>query len=471
MPPWKYTAENNRIARARFAKESRNPARDIARKAKMAKSIDDYDPRRNDWKGVDTPGSKKPRKASRKRRSAPKEKPFSAAEAWRAHVLATHKQMGGSLKDAMRAASKTWIKKGNDPFTNFMAASDGGVPAPVSVPLPVVSAKPAVDTSYVKELNDLEAIYAPKPLDTSYVSELNDLEAMYPAPKPVISVPLPPVQATSAPAAESPPQSLFSAVTSFFSPKPKQVAISKEVLYNIMIGEVENQLGEQAIMQYLTNGDMTFDEERSEVIDSDGFIKFHQTINNSGFTDIGALKEALKSSEYYKGTVEHIALNAEVESDDEDYELAPEPEAEPEPIPEPVAEAVVEPPAPVAPPVSVPLPQIAQDDNDALDANTFAGWQKITMGISDDAYVEACRDSKIRTVAQLKDIVEAHYTAEDLIADYPPIGLPATKTKKALLGKLNKSHLCVFLAKIGGNAREFGVSKEINKKTALKKNP
>lgn len=160
MPPRKYTAENNRIARARFAKESRDPARDIARKAKMAKSIDDYDPRRNDWKGVDTPGSKKPRKASR--RSAPKEKLFSAAEAWRAHVLATHKQMGGSLKDAMRAASKTWIKKGSDPFTNFMAAS--GAEAPLSVPLPAVAAKPAVDTSYVKELTDLEAMYAPKPV-------------------------------------------------------------------------------------------------------------------------------------------------------------------------------------------------------------------------------------------------------------------------------------------------------------------
>lgn len=118
MPPRKYTAENNRIARARFAKESRDPKRDIARKAKMAKSIEDYDPRRNDWKGVDTPGSSLPGKGGRGK--------SGAAAAWRAHVMATHRQMGGSLKDAMRAASKTWIKKGGDPFTNFMAAGGTG---------------------------------------------------------------------------------------------------------------------------------------------------------------------------------------------------------------------------------------------------------------------------------------------------------------------------------------------------------
>lgn len=171
MPPRKYTAENNRIARARFAKESRNPARDIARKAKMAKSIDDYDPRRNDWKGVDTPGSSLPGKGGRG---------GASAAAWRAHVMATHKQMGGSLKDAMRAASKTWIKKGNDPFTNFMAAGGTGVDAPVTAPLPPIPAEYKV----AKPLPSVPVVYGPakKPLPS------------IPAP---LAVPLPTVSANT----------------------------------------------------------------------------------------------------------------------------------------------------------------------------------------------------------------------------------------------------------------------------------
>ena len=38
------------------------------------------------------------------------------AGAWIAHVKATHKKLGGSYKDAMKAAAKTWKakKKGSD---------------------------------------------------------------------------------------------------------------------------------------------------------------------------------------------------------------------------------------------------------------------------------------------------------------------------------------------------------------------
>ena len=35
-------------------------------------------------------------------------------KAWIAHVKATHKKLGGSYKDAMKAAAKTWKSKKKD---------------------------------------------------------------------------------------------------------------------------------------------------------------------------------------------------------------------------------------------------------------------------------------------------------------------------------------------------------------------
>lgn len=174
MPPTKYTPANNAIAKARFLKESKNPALDISKKAKMAKTIDDYNPRKNDWKGVDTPGSKTLQQQKK---------------AWIQHVMDTHAAMGGSLKEAMIAASKTWRKKG---ASKVKKSSSGkkvafAEEAPVSVPLP------ELDTSYVSELTDLENMYKPKPTpDTSYVDELNDLEAAYKS-EGVVLGPKPPV--------------------------------------------------------------------------------------------------------------------------------------------------------------------------------------------------------------------------------------------------------------------------------------
>lgn len=181
----KYNAKNNKVARARFARWSRNPASDIARQAKMATSIKTYDPNVNDWKGVDTPGSRMPantwasRKPRRKRtrskstKRGPKKtigkrkrssKRASSGKrnnsAWIAHVRATRAGTGMTYKQALKAASatyqrkappavsssssgfssraawlahlkasksrkeasRTWMKKGADPFTNFMAA-------------------------------------------------------------------------------------------------------------------------------------------------------------------------------------------------------------------------------------------------------------------------------------------------------------------------------------------------------------
>lgn len=150
-----FTAANKAIARARFAKESTNPARDIARKGKFPKSIGAYHPNRNDWPGVDTPGSalpgaaaskprvtgkrkrsksrsrsrpagpKKPRKkrakkatkkagkkgkGKRTKRTGPPRPLSDEQKAWHAHVKATQARIGGSYRNAMKEASKTYSK-------------------------------------------------------------------------------------------------------------------------------------------------------------------------------------------------------------------------------------------------------------------------------------------------------------------------------------------------------------------------
>lgn len=69
-----YTAANKAIAQARFAKESTNYARDIARKSKFPKSIAAYHPNKNDWPGVDTPGSAIPGSAAAASKSVAKAK-------------------------------------------------------------------------------------------------------------------------------------------------------------------------------------------------------------------------------------------------------------------------------------------------------------------------------------------------------------------------------------------------------------
>lgn len=459
MPPRKYTAENNRIARARFAKESRDPKRDIARKAKMAKSIDDYDPRRNDWKGVDTPGSSLPGKGGRGQ--------SGAAAAWRAHVMATHRQMGGSLKDAMRAASKTWIKKGGDPFTNFMAAGGTGVEAPVTAPLPAIPAQ----YKAAKPLPSIPVTYGPakKPLPG------------IPAP---VTVPLP----------------VISTNTAGFEDIPSPV-------YNDAIDDEE---GFQDIPSPVF---------KDAIDDEEGFQdfpdqEFKDAIDDEeGFRDVPdpVFRDAVDDEEGFRDAEEEAAIAADIANDqfvdaqdDNDYQFVddtgPAPAVAVSALPTtksiqqdglltafgkslratvasvslPMWGQTTPPPPPLPqkkalPPLPVAIP--AQDDNDAFDANTFEGWQKTTMGVSDDAYVQACARSKFRTVAQLKNIVGSHYDVKSLMRDYPPIGMPATKNKTTLLGKLNKSHLCVFLAKIGGNAREFGISKGMNQKVARKKNP
>lgn len=148
----KYNPKSNATARARFARWSRNPARDISRKARMATSIKNYDPNVNDWKGVDTPGSRMPANAWANRRPRKRKRTYTkrkrstgprkattkrprrtatstssayagARSAWIAHVRATKATMPGApYKQVLKAASATYIKRGNDPFTNFMAA-------------------------------------------------------------------------------------------------------------------------------------------------------------------------------------------------------------------------------------------------------------------------------------------------------------------------------------------------------------
>lgn len=166
-----YTAANKAIAQARFTRESTNPARDIARKSKFPKSIAAYHPNRNDWPGVDTPGSalpgttmstgaakktaaakkvtgkrkrsksrsrsrattgpKKPRKkrakkgtktpkkagkkgkrgkGKRAKRTGPPRPLSDEQRAWHAHVKATQARIGGSYREAMKEASKTYNK-------------------------------------------------------------------------------------------------------------------------------------------------------------------------------------------------------------------------------------------------------------------------------------------------------------------------------------------------------------------------
>lgn len=179
----KYNKKNNDIARARFARWSGNPAADIARQAKMASSIKTYNPNVNDWKGVDTPGSRMPANAWANRAGKPKRKRRTKStskkgpkktiskkrkrtstgkrnnSAWVQHVRATRAGTGMTYKQALKAASatynrkaavpkssrsvsasraawlahlkasksrkeasKTWMKKGSNPFDNFMAA-------------------------------------------------------------------------------------------------------------------------------------------------------------------------------------------------------------------------------------------------------------------------------------------------------------------------------------------------------------
>lgn len=67
---------------------------------------------------------------------------FSSRKAWLAHLKAAKSR---------EEASKTWIKKGSDPFTNFMAAG-GNLDIPTAPPQDK-------DYSYVKELQSLEDMY------------------------------------------------------------------------------------------------------------------------------------------------------------------------------------------------------------------------------------------------------------------------------------------------------------------------
>lgn len=207
----KYTPKNNAIARARFARWSLNPAADIAKRSRIAKNIGSYDPRRNDWEGVDTPGSSMPAKRGTKRArstSAPKRKRKAGVSSarWKTHVKKTRASMPNAayktvLKAASRSykkkapakkraytkrkapakkwltevagtggfssrkawlahlkaskskeeASKTWIKKGTDPFTNFMAAGGNQDVIPLN--------PPQDKYDYVKELTALEDMY------------------------------------------------------------------------------------------------------------------------------------------------------------------------------------------------------------------------------------------------------------------------------------------------------------------------
>lgn len=121
MPPKK---TNKAIAQARFLKESKNPALDIAKKGKIAKNIDSYHPQQNDWKGVDTPGSKLP---SKKRKAPPKSSVPVAKKVKK-------------TKTAKKATGKKPVKKA--PAKKAVAPKKKAIPKPPKKKLPKAPAKP-----------------------------------------------------------------------------------------------------------------------------------------------------------------------------------------------------------------------------------------------------------------------------------------------------------------------------------------